>query len=523
MLAFFVALLGSVHLVPIDTIMVEKQRTLFFEALQVGGLAVMSVFFLIYFLSRRQDYIALSFAILCLVAFIFIISSGEVTPDFLLPELTLSVLTDLSYVTFFMTLFLNFIFISTLFPEGIPHWVVLLVKITGIVIIVSIILLPMHLYTYSLPVFHVYVILLTIYLMVRLFQHKPDSKPGLMLVGLGLIILLSVILNHMGNTMGWVYENNFIGWGLLLYLILLMVVTSRRFSKGLTHEEKLLEELTRANERLAYNLEDKSREIEKQSIIINEQRQRILEKNEALVRAREEEKILMKTIVHDLKSPFNRILGLISIFKMEKVKHQASNEEMEKIFQMVETVAKEGNSLIEDLNVLTLFDETLEGEDKYQETDLIHLLKDLILGHQGYAAKKGIAIHFHSQAQKYIIETHQPSLTRIIDNLLSNAIKFSPRSTTVYVECKPHHDRYEIFIRDEGPGFTEADRMRIFEKFKKLSARPTQGESSTGLGLNIVKTLTEGLSGRVKLLPNEPGAHFVLEFPRRPGSQKTEL
>ena len=71
-----------------------------------------------------------------------------------------------------------------------------------------------------------------------------------------------------------------------------------------------------------------------------------------------------------------------------------------------------------------------------------------------------------------------------------------------------------VEVEDEGPGLSEADRARLFAKFARLSAKPTGGESSTGLGLSIVKTLTEAMGGDVSLeSPPGRGARFRVRLP----------
>jgi signal transduction histidine kinase len=71
-----------------------------------------------------------------------------------------------------------------------------------------------------------------------------------------------------------------------------------------------------------------------------------------------------------------------------------------------------------------------------------------------------------------------------------------------------------IEIEDQGPGITEADMKKLFGKFARLSAQPTGGEHSTGLGLSIVKKLVEAMNGRV-WCESEPGkgAKFIVELP----------
>jgi two-component system sensor histidine kinase/response regulator len=101
-----------------------------------------------------------------------------------------------------------------------------------------------------------------------------------------------------------------------------------------------------------------------------------------------------------------------------------------------------------------------------------------------------------------------------IDNLISNAIKFSPRGTTVRVgvsRTSRPTDAVLVSVRDEGPGLTDNDRLRLFQKFEKLSARPTDGEQSTGLGLSIVKKIVDAHGG-VVTVESTPGSGATFAF-----------
>jgi signal transduction histidine kinase len=71
-----------------------------------------------------------------------------------------------------------------------------------------------------------------------------------------------------------------------------------------------------------------------------------------------------------------------------------------------------------------------------------------------------------------------------------------------------------IAVKDQGPGFSEKDKSYLFQKFKKLSARPTAGESSNGLGLAIVKTLVDRLKGSISLVSEQgKGSQFIVNLP----------
>jgi len=105
-------------------------------------------------------------------------------------------------------------------------------------------------------------------------------------------------------------------------------------------------------------------------------------------------------------------------------------------------------------------------------------------------------------------------LREIVENLVSNAVKYTPPGGAIRVITERVGARCRFIIADEGPGFTEDDRQKLFGKFQKLSARPTGGESSFGLGLAIVKMLVELHEGEIQL-ESEPGkgCRFIVELP----------
>ena len=115
-------------------------------------------------------------------------------------------------------------------------------------------------------------------------------------------------------------------------------------------------------------------------------------------------------------------------------------------------------------------------------------------------------------------------LSRIVDNLLSNAIKFSKPNSVVQISAGKEDNNFWISVKDEGPGFSEKDRNQLFQRFKKLSARPTAGETSNGLGLAIVKTLVDRLNGTIDLV-SEPdkGSEFIVKLPLIPVAQEVQV
>ncbi len=105
------------------------------------------------------------------------------------------------------------------------------------------------------------------------------------------------------------------------------------------------------------------------------------------------------------------------------------------------------------------------------------------------------------------------ALRQIIDNLISNAIKFSPPKRSIQISTSAVDGTARLEVEDSGPGLTPADRERLFRRYTRLSARPTAGEPSTGLGLSIVRRLVEAMNGEVACETGAlGGARFVVRL-----------
>jgi two-component system sensor histidine kinase/response regulator len=106
------------------------------------------------------------------------------------------------------------------------------------------------------------------------------------------------------------------------------------------------------------------------------------------------------------------------------------------------------------------------------------------------------------------------ALNHVLDNLLSNAVKFSPLGRQITLTVRPVAAGAECLVQDQGPGFTAEDQARMFRRYGRLSARPTAGEPSTGLGLSIVRKLVHAMNGELTHASVAgQGATFTVRLP----------
>lgn len=138
--------------------------------------------------------------------------------------------------------------------------------------------------------------------------------------------------------------------------------------------------------------------------------------------------------------------------------------------------------------------------------------------HQEAAKRKQLVLKIVLPPNGMNVQADGVALGQVLDNLLSNAIKFSPPGKQIRLTVCPPGARYvECQVQDEGPGFSADDKTRMFRRYGRLSARPTAGEPSTGLGLSIVKKLVLAMDGELacESTPGN-GAIFAFRLPRAP-------
>jgi two-component system, sensor histidine kinase and response regulator len=136
--------------------------------------------------------------------------------------------------------------------------------------------------------------------------------------------------------------------------------------------------------------------------------------------------------------------------------------------------------------------------------------------HQEAAQHKQLLLKVVLPPTGSLVQADPASLHQILDNLLSNAIKFSPPGKQIRLTvCEPGARFVECQVQDEGPGFSQEDKSGMFRRYGRLSARPTGGEPSTGLGLSIVKKLVLAMQGELacESTPGN-GATFAFRLPR---------
>jgi signal transduction histidine kinase len=226
-----------------------------------------------------------------------------------------------------------------------------------------------------------------------------------------------------------------------------------------------------------------------------------------LKRANDEKSTFLGIAAHDLRNPLGVILGYAEMLRDEEF----SRGETAEMATKVVTAAERVRDLVAGLIEVSAAEAGKVSLEK-RPCDLLGIARKVVEAQVASAARKEIGIRVDGTP---VVVTGDPgAIQQVVENVVSNAVKFSPWGSTVVVTVRSDGGAGVVEVEDEGPGVNEADRARLFAKFARLSARPTGGESSTGLGLSIVKTLTEAMGGEVSLeSPPGRGARFQVRLP----------
>jgi signal transduction histidine kinase len=252
--------------------------------------------------------------------------------------------------------------------------------------------------------------------------------------------------------------------------------------------------------------EQKSR-ISEQNEDIQKQKEQLEGRNNELNRLNEEKNNLINILAHDLRSPINNIHGLAHVLLLNE-KHL--NQEQNQLIHQISDSSKRLSAMI--TKVLDI--DRIESNSvnlKEEDIDLDVFLNEIITEFQFDAKKKGITLYGTNHVKQKELVTDKFYLRQIIENLVSNALKFSPLDKSVHIEITGSEKAVQFSVQDEGPGLSEMDSQDLFKKYQKLSARPTAGEPSMGLGLSIVKKYVEIIGGDIQCQSDlGKGANFIL-------------
>ncbi|MBP8991938.1 MAG: cyclic nucleotide-binding domain-containing protein [Spirochaetes bacterium] len=241
--------------------------------------------------------------------------------------------------------------------------------------------------------------------------------------------------------------------------------------------------------------------------------QKILSQNRELEELNQLKNNLIQMITHDLKHPLTIISGYAQLLE-QKIKDQKESEMVFSIEVAVKQMLDMINLLLEATRI-----ENREITFQPEKCNIVPFILEEISQFSLLAKAKNQEIKYTETFEKSFAYIDPEKFKRVIGNLLSNAIKYSPFNSKIYVFLEDvtmnNIDYVKIIIQDYGIGIPLEEQPKLFRKFEKLSTKPTGQESSTGLGLYIVKKFMEMHNGFYGVESEfKKGSKFYVLFPK---------
>jgi signal transduction histidine kinase len=215
---------------------------------------------------------------------------------------------------------------------------------------------------------------------------------------------------------------------------------------------------------------------------------------------------------HEFRSPLAAILGVLGTLKVhgDVLERKVRDELLDGASAQAQRLAR----LVEDLLTISRIEDG-ELRLRMESVDPRSLLAE---AEQASGTIGLVQVELHRCRD---VRCDADAIVRVLTNLLDNARKYSPEGSRIVVSLSQHGDRVRFAVRDHGAGIPPDDREAIFERFRRLGDRRTQG---SGLGLYISRGLVEAHGGTLTVgQAPEGGAEFAFDLPAESRSKRASV
>ena len=268
----------------------------------------------------------------------------------------------------------------------------------------------------------------------------------------------------------------------------------------------LYEQVQEANTRLEQRVQVRTRELTAAN-------KRLAAQWERLRRANAFKSEILGKVAHDLKNPLGVIMGrsemLADLIAGKSVPKAAVGAQATHIRESAQRLLDMVDSLLADAMA-----DALDISIRREPVDIALLVTEVVDTNRPLVDRKKQEISI-AAGTKLTVSGDQDRLREAIDNLVGNAVKYNPSGGRIAISVVRAGAEAVIRVGDDGPGLSPDDMARLFGRFQRLSAKPTAGESSTGLGLSIVKRIVDLHGGRIVAESPGPGrgSTFTISLP----------
>ena len=217
---------------------------------------------------------------------------------------------------------------------------------------------------------------------------------------------------------------------------------------------------------------------------------------------------------HELRTPLNAIIGFTELMR-QKILGPLGNARYEEYADIIHQSGQHLLDLISDMLDMAKI-EAGKLKLNFENVDLPGAIRDVVDLMQDRADTGGVDLTIETAGPVFITADRR-AVKQILLNLLSNAIKFTPRGGSISIAVEEHDAKTRVVVRDTGVGIPAEDLKRLGQPFEQARSNPFLAQGGTGLGLALIKALSESHGGGATLESIEgEGTTVSVDFAVRP-------
>jgi PAS domain S-box-containing protein len=198
-------------------------------------------------------------------------------------------------------------------------------------------------------------------------------------------------------------------------------------------------------------------------------------------------------LAHDLKNPFNAILGCSEL--LSENFNEYNKEKIKEFIDMIYITSKNTYNLLKNL-LEWAHSQQNRIPYKPEKANLLSITNECYYLVQSNALAKGIKINVLVPKETYVFADKEMIKT-VLRNLMTNAIKFTQKNGNIYIKTRAYELKVEVIVSDTGVGMSEKTKNSLFKIGETISENGTEGERGTGFGLMICKEFIDKNGGQI--------------------------
>lgn len=218
----------------------------------------------------------------------------------------------------------------------------------------------------------------------------------------------------------------------------------------------------------------------------------------------------LATLSHELRTPLMAIIGWVGLLRDDDVPLEQSRTGLEVIERNAKTQSQIINDLLDVSRVIAG-----KMQLRMEPVDLREVIENALNSIRPSAELKSIRVIHPSGEGACRIQGDAARIQQVLWNLLANAVKFTPRGGVIEVSCTSTQDSVSVEVKDSGQGIESEFLPHVFDRFRQADSSSTRKHGGLGLGLAIVRHITEMHGGHVEVKSEGTGhgTSFILHFP----------